>query len=156
MKAGVGIDPRLGLSRSDQRALVQEAARLGYESLWMPAGITGRSVFQTSVEWWGATTEVVPEGLGIGISVVPFPGWTVPTLAAESATVSEITGGKFVLGIGLGSYPAEAYRHSLGLPQVPPVAFTRDFLVTLRGLFAGETVDYAGKGVSLHGVSLGF
>jgi alkanesulfonate monooxygenase SsuD/methylene tetrahydromethanopterin reductase-like flavin-dependent oxidoreductase (luciferase family) len=156
MKAGVGIDARLGLARSDQRALVQEAAGLGYQSLWMPAGITGRSVFQTAVEWWSATGEVVPEGLGIGISVVPFPGWTVPTLAAESATVSEITGGKFVLGIGLGGYPAESFRGSLGLPLVAPVAFTRDYLVTLRGLFAGETVDHAGKGVSLHGVSLGF
>jgi alkanesulfonate monooxygenase SsuD/methylene tetrahydromethanopterin reductase-like flavin-dependent oxidoreductase (luciferase family) len=155
MKAGVGIDPRLGLSRSDQRALVQEAARLGYASLWMPAGITGRSVFQTSVEWWNATTDVVPEGLGIGISVVPFPGWTVPTLAAESATVSEITGGKFVLGIGLGSYPAESFVRGFGLPLVPPVALTRDYLQTLRGLFAGETVDYTGKGVTLHGAVLG-
>src|ERR1700674_4705625 len=106
MKSGVGIDPRLGLSRSDQQALVQEAARLGYESLWMPAGIAGRSVFQTSVEWWGATTEVVPEGLGIGISVVPFPGWTVPTLAAESATVSEITVDKFFVGLVLGGHTA--------------------------------------------------
>src|SRR3984893_10202070 len=156
MKAGVGIDPRLGLSRPDQRALVQEAARLGYESLWMPAGITGRSVFQTSVEWWGATTEVVPDGLGIGISVVPFPGWTVPTLAAESATVSDITGGKFSLGIGLGGYPGESFRRTYGLPLVPVVAFTRDYLKTLRPLFAGETVDYAGKGVSLHGLALGF
>src|ERR1700730_13875938 len=119
MKAGVGIDPRLGLSRPDQRALVQEAARLGYQSLWMPAGITGRSVFQTSVEWWQATTDVVAEGLDIGISVVPFPGWTVPTLAAESATVSEITGGKFSLGIGLGGDPAEAFPQNLGLPLVP-------------------------------------
>src|SRR5579859_8214969 len=155
MKAGVGIDPRLGLSRADQRALVQEAVRLGYQSLWMPAGITGRSVFQTSVEWWAATTEVVPEGLGIGISVVPFPGWTVPTLAAESATVSEITGGKFILGIGLGSYPAPAFLKSMGLPRVPPVALTRDYLQTLRGLFAGDTVDYTGQGVNLHGQALG-
>jgi alkanesulfonate monooxygenase SsuD/methylene tetrahydromethanopterin reductase-like flavin-dependent oxidoreductase (luciferase family) len=156
MKAGVGIDPRLGLSRSDQRALVQEIARLGYESLWMPAGITGRSVFQTSVEWWQATTAVVAEGLGIGISVVPFPGWTVPTLAAESATVSEMTGGKFTLGIGLGSYPAESFRSGFGLALVPPVAFSRAYLQTLRGLFAGETVDYTGKGVSLRGAALGF
>src|SRR5579859_2395868 len=155
MKAGVGIDPRLGLSRADQRALVQEAVRLGYQSLWMPAGITGRSVFQTSVEWWAATTEVVPEGLVIGISVVPFPGWTVPTLAAESATVSEITGGKFILGIGLGSYPAPAFLKSMGLPRVPPVALTRDYLQTLRGLFAGDTVDYTGQGVNLHGQALG-
>jgi alkanesulfonate monooxygenase SsuD/methylene tetrahydromethanopterin reductase-like flavin-dependent oxidoreductase (luciferase family) len=155
MKAGVGIDPRLGLSRPDQRLLVQEAARLGYESLWMPAGLSGRSVFQTSVEWWTATTQVVPDGLGVGISVVPFPGWTVPTLAAESATVSEVTGGKFVLGIGLGGYPAESFRREFDVPLVPPVALTRDYLHTLRGLFAGETVDYTGKGVSLHGTALG-
>src|SRR5216684_8028368 len=118
MKAGVGIDPRLGLSRTQQRALVQESARLGFESLWTPAGITGRSSFQICREWWEATTEVVAEGLSVGTSVVPFPGWTVPTLAAESATVSEITGGKFVLGIGLGGYPAESFRGSLGLPLV--------------------------------------
>jgi alkanesulfonate monooxygenase SsuD/methylene tetrahydromethanopterin reductase-like flavin-dependent oxidoreductase (luciferase family) len=155
MKTGVGIDPGLGLSRPHQRALVQEAARLGYDSLWMPAGITGRSVFQTSIEWWQATTDVVPEGLSLGISVVPFPGWTVPTLAAESATVSDVTGGKFSLGIGLGAYPAEAFRASVGLPLVPPLALTHDYLKTLRSLFAGETVDYTGKGVSLHGIRLG-
>jgi len=155
MKAGVGIDPGLGLSRTDQRALVQEAARDGYQSLWMPAGLTGRSVFQTSVEWWQATTDVVAAGLDIGISVVPFPGWTVPTLAAESATVSDITGGKFALGIGLGSYPAASFLHGFGLPAVPPVALTRDYLRTLRSLFAGETVDYTGQGLSLHGIALG-
>jgi alkanesulfonate monooxygenase SsuD/methylene tetrahydromethanopterin reductase-like flavin-dependent oxidoreductase (luciferase family) len=155
MKSGVGIDPRLGLSRVQQRAVVQEAARLGYDSLWMPAGITGRSVFHTSVEWWQATTDIVPEGLSLGISVVPFPGWTVPTLAAESASVSEITGGKFSLGIGLGAYPAESFRNSMGLPMVPPVALTHDYLHTLRVLFAGQTVDYAGKGVTLRGTSLG-
>jgi alkanesulfonate monooxygenase SsuD/methylene tetrahydromethanopterin reductase-like flavin-dependent oxidoreductase (luciferase family) len=154
MKTGVGIDPRLGLSRGQQRALVQESARLGYESLWMPAGVTGRSVFQTSVEWWQATTDVIAEGLTLGISVVPFPGWMVPTLAAESATVNEITNGKFILGIGLGGYPAESFRKQFGLPMVPPVAFTRDYLCTLRPLFAGKSVDYAGKGVNLHGVQL--
>lgn len=156
MKAGVGIDPRLGLARSDQRTLVQEAARLGYESLWMPAAITGRSIFQTAVEWWRATAEATREGLKIGVSVVPFPGWSVPTLAAEAATVSEITGGKFVLGIGLGSYPAEAFLRMFNLPRVPVVSFTRDYLATLRRLFAGEAVDYTGTAVSLHGVSLGF
>jgi alkanesulfonate monooxygenase SsuD/methylene tetrahydromethanopterin reductase-like flavin-dependent oxidoreductase (luciferase family) len=121
----------------------------------MPAGITGRSVFQISIDWWQATTDIVPEGLSLGISVVPFPGWTVPTLAAEAASVSERTGGKFNLGIGLGSYPAESFRDSMGLPLVPPVALTRDYVHTLRGLFAGETVDYVGKGVTLHGISLG-
>jgi alkanesulfonate monooxygenase SsuD/methylene tetrahydromethanopterin reductase-like flavin-dependent oxidoreductase (luciferase family) len=156
MKAGVGIDPRLGLSRTQQRSLVQESARLGYGSLWTPAGVTARSIFQTCREWWEATTEVVGEGLSVGTSVIPFPGWTVPTLAAESATLNDVTGGKFNLGIGLGAYPSEAFRKQLGLPHVPTLAYTRDYLATLRGLFRGETVDYTGKAVSLHGVQLGF
>jgi alkanesulfonate monooxygenase SsuD/methylene tetrahydromethanopterin reductase-like flavin-dependent oxidoreductase (luciferase family) len=155
MKSGVGIDPRLGLSRIQQRTLVQESARLGFESLWTPAGVTARSIFQTCREWWEATTEVVGEGLSVGTSVVPFPGWSVPTLAAESASLNDVTGGKFNLGIGLGAYPSAAFRMQLGLPDVPPVAYTRDYLVTLRSLFAGETVDYTGKAVSLHGVQLG-
>jgi alkanesulfonate monooxygenase SsuD/methylene tetrahydromethanopterin reductase-like flavin-dependent oxidoreductase (luciferase family) len=157
MKAGVGIDARLGLSRAQQRVLVQEAARLGYDSLWTPdPGITARSIFQTCHEWWAATTEIVADGLSVGTSVIPFPGWTVPPLAAESATLSEISSGKFNLGIGLGAYPSAAIRHQLGLPHISPLAFTRDFLLTLRALFAGNTVDYTGPAVSLHGVQLGF
>jgi alkanesulfonate monooxygenase SsuD/methylene tetrahydromethanopterin reductase-like flavin-dependent oxidoreductase (luciferase family) len=155
MKAGVGIDPRLALSREQQRALVRESAALGYDSLWTPAGVTGRSIFQTCRDWWEATMAVVPEGLEVGTSVIPFPAWSVPSLAAESATLNEITAGKFKLGIGLGGYPAEAFRHQLGLPQVPPVAYTRDYLHTLRSLFSGDTADYTGKGVSVHGLQLG-
>jgi alkanesulfonate monooxygenase SsuD/methylene tetrahydromethanopterin reductase-like flavin-dependent oxidoreductase (luciferase family) len=156
MKAGVGIDPRLGLARADQRALVKEGARLGFDSLWTPAGVTGRSVFKTCRDWWEATTDVVAGGLSVGTSVIPFPGWTVPTLAAESATLGELSGGKFNLGIGLGTYPSEAFRRQLGLPDVSPLAITRDYLSTLRTLFGGGTVDYTGKAVSLHGVQLAF
>ena len=155
MKAGVGIDPRLGLSREQQRVLVRESASLGYDSLWTPAGVTGRSIFQTCRDWWEATIGVAADGLDVGTSVIPFPAWSVPTLAAESATLSEITAGKFKLGIGLGGYPAEAFRKQLGLPEVPPVAYTRDYVHTLRSLFSGQTVDYTGKGVSLHGLQLG-
>ena len=155
MQVGVGIDPRLGLSRDQQRSLVQESARLGYDSLWTPAGLTGRSIFLTCHEWWQATTSVKSEGLGVGTSVIPFPGWTVPTLAAESASLNEVTGGKFKLGIGLGSYPADAFRHQFGVPLVPPVAFSRDYLVSLRTLFKGDTLDYDGSGVHLHGLQLG-
>jgi alkanesulfonate monooxygenase SsuD/methylene tetrahydromethanopterin reductase-like flavin-dependent oxidoreductase (luciferase family) len=155
MKTGVGIDPRLGLSRAQQRTLVQEAARLGFDSLWTPAGLTARSIFQTCREWWEATTAVVADGLTVGTSVIPVPGWTVPPLAAESATLSEISGGKFKLGIGLGAYPAAELRHQLNLPLVSPLALTRDFLATLRPLVHGKTVDYTGTAVSLHGLQLG-
>src|SRR5260370_33777545 len=152
MTAGIGIAPSLGLSVVEQRELVQEVARLGYDSLWTPAGLTAQSIFQTCHQWWLATTQVVADGLSVGTSVIPFPGWTVPPLAAESATLSEITGGKFNLGIGLGAYPSEALRHQLGLPLISPLSFTRDFLIPVRGLCPPKPVAYPRQPVTSRGV----
>jgi alkanesulfonate monooxygenase SsuD/methylene tetrahydromethanopterin reductase-like flavin-dependent oxidoreductase (luciferase family) len=156
VKAGVGIDRGLGLSRQQQAELVQEAARLGFDSLWTPAGVTAMSIFQTCRDWWEATRDVVPDGLSIGTSVIPFPGWSLPTLAAESASLSEVCGGKFSLGIGLGAYPSPALIRQWSLPRVPPVTYSREFVVGLRTLLRGENLDLEGKAVNLHGVKLGF
>jgi 5,10-methylenetetrahydromethanopterin reductase len=156
MLAGVGIDDRLGLSRPQQRELVQEAARLGYDSLWTPTGATARSAFVTCFDWWQASTSVVPAGLDVGVSVVPFPAWTVPSLAAQGASVGELTGGKFKLGIGLGGYPAPGFNKSLGLADYPPLTFTREYVRALTGMLRGDSVESSGKAVNLHGVKLAF
>ena len=155
MKPGVGIDQRLGLSRAQQRELAREAARLGYQSLWTPGGLTGFSIFQACRDWWEATTEVVQEGLRVGTSVIPFPGWSVPTLASEAASLNEVTGGKFNLGIGLGSYPSPGMIRQYGLPSVPAVRYSREYLTTLRCLFQGQKVAFDGEAVRLHDVQLG-
>lgn len=158
MRIGVGIDERLGLSFDQQQSLVRSAARLGFDSLWTPASATGRSAFHTCVRWWQATTAVTPAGLDVGISVVPFPVWSAPTLAAEAATVAEIIGGpgKFSLGIGLGAYPATSVLEQFGLPNVPAMRLTREYLEALTRLFRGEEVTLNGSGVRMKGVQLGF
>jgi len=155
MRVGVGIDDRLGLTDDQQRELVREAARLGYDSLWTPASVSGRSALHTCSRWWRDTTSVVPDGLHVGVSVVPFPAWSVVSLAAEAATVGAITGGKFSLGIGLGGYPSSRFRDPLGLPDLPLLPYTRDFVRALCGLLSGENVELDGVGVQLHGVKLG-
>src|SRR4029079_15954787 len=99
--------------------------------------------------------EVVAEGLRVGTSVIPVPGTSVVSLAAESATLNELTGGKFALGIGVGGYPSPGLRAQLGLPPVAPVDFARDYVSPLCTLFRGETLDFDGALVHLHGVKLG-
>ncbi len=154
IKSGVGIDPALGLSREQQRRLVQAAAGLGFDSLWCPAGLTRLSIFQLLRDWFGASAEVRPGGLEVGTSVIPFPGWTPTTLAAESASLNEETSGKFMLGIGLGGYPSAGLRTQLGLPDVPAITLTREFVAALTGLFSGEKVSLAGQAIKLQGVQL--
>lgn len=154
MEIGLGVDPTAGLTFARHREVARAAARQGYTSCWTPAGI-GQDAFQVCAQWWGASAEVVPEGLLTGISVVPVPIWSAPALATAAATLGELTGERFVLGVGSGSIHSPAYRHSLGLPDWPSIALMRDFLVTLRALLAGERVDYDGPAVRLHGISLG-
>ena len=156
MEIGIGLDHGLRLSYAEQREVVREAAALGYASAWTPAGGTARDAFQICAQWSSAGAEAPSDGLATGISVVPAPVWSVPALAATAGTVGELTGGRFILGIGTGGIYSEEFRRSFGLPAYPPVAMMRDYLVTLRRLLAGETVDYEGPVVTLRGIQLAF
>ena len=154
MEIGLGVDPGAGLTFPQHRDLARAAANLGYSDLWTPAGV-GNDAFQTCAQWWGASADAPTGGLTTGISVVPVPIWSAPALATAAATLGELTGGRFILGIGSGSIYSAAYRQSLGIPDWKPLPLMRDFLITLRGLLAGEKVDYSGTILELHGVSLG-
>jgi alkanesulfonate monooxygenase SsuD/methylene tetrahydromethanopterin reductase-like flavin-dependent oxidoreductase (luciferase family) len=107
-------------------------------------------------QWSVATSDLVPRGIGTGVSVIPIGYWSPASLASAAATVGELTNGKFVLGIGAGALADRAFRRSLGLdPRLRPIATMREWLVTLHALLAGQTVDHEGAAITLHGVSLG-
>lgn len=150
---GAGLDARLGLSLDELRQVGVEAARLGFESLWTPAGGVP-DAFHVCARWSEATRGVTPGGLRTGISVVPTARmWTVPALAVQAATVGQISGGNFVLGLGTGGYGAAFWR-GVGLPD-RPLAVMRDYASVLRRLLAGETVTHDGPAVRLQQYRLG-
>jgi alkanesulfonate monooxygenase SsuD/methylene tetrahydromethanopterin reductase-like flavin-dependent oxidoreductase (luciferase family) len=155
MEIGIGLDQGLGLQFPEQRDLAREAVRLGYASVWTPAGLS-RDAFHICAQWSVQTRDLVPDGVKTGISVVPAATWPVPVLAATAATVGDLSRGRFVLGIGAGSAFYEPAQRSLGLPTYKPIPLMRDYLLTLRQLLLGQKVDYDGAVVHLHGVQLGF
>ena len=156
MEVGIGLDHGLGLSIAQTSELVREAAGLGYTSAWTPAGATSRDAFQVCGRWHAASTETVSGGITTGISVVPAPVWSAPVLASVAGTVGELTGGRFILGIGTGGIYSKEFRAGFGLPAWPPVAMMRDYLVTTRRLLAGEGVDHQGPAVTARGMQRGF
>ena len=154
MEFGAGLDPTLGLSLDQHGDLAREAVRLGYTSLWTPAGL-GIDAFLVCARWAAASAEAVAGGLWTGISVVPVPYWTAPLLAATAATVGTLSGGRFILGIGSGAIHDEEQRHRFGIPAWPAVGMMRDYLIATRGLLAGDAVEHTGPAVTLHGARLG-
>lgn len=154
MQIGIGLDQGLGLTFEQHRTLMREAVEQGYDCAWTPAGL-GRDAFHVCAQWHGATVDTAAGGIQTGISVLPVPIWSAPALAATAATLGELTGGRFILGIGTGGIYSTEYRHSLSVPAYPPIAMMRDYVTTLRRLIAGEVVTHEGTAVTLRGVQIG-
>jgi alkanesulfonate monooxygenase SsuD/methylene tetrahydromethanopterin reductase-like flavin-dependent oxidoreductase (luciferase family) len=154
MEIGVGLDANLNLSFAEQAELSQEAARLGYTSIWTPEG-TGHDSFQLCAQRWEASRAVVPDGLTTGIGVSPVMYRTPVAFAMSGGTLSAITGGKFIMGLGAGGAYRPRARRALGLPTFSALALMRDYLAIVRALLAGQQVDYEGEVLTLTGTRLG-
>lgn len=153
MEIGIGLDASLNLSLDDQRELSRESARLGYTSIWTPEG-TGQDSFQLCALRWTATRDVIPEGLTTGIAVSPVIYRSPVAFAMSAGTLSQLTGGRFILGIGTGGAFRPRDRKKLGVPDISSLALMRDYLVTMNGLLAGEELDYEGPTVTLRQITL--
>jgi alkanesulfonate monooxygenase SsuD/methylene tetrahydromethanopterin reductase-like flavin-dependent oxidoreductase (luciferase family) len=132
MLIGVGLDARLGLPFAQLRTAARDAAQLGFESLWTPAGGVPDS-FHVCAAWLRDTP------LRTGISVVPAVRmWTPLGLAAQAATLAQLSSGRFVLGLGTGGYGPEFWG-SVGVAN-RPIAVMREYVTEVRALLAGENV----------------
>ena len=153
MIIGLGLDGRLGLSVRELGELGAEAASLGFESLWTPAGGVP-DAFHVCARWAETTSSVKAGGLRLGTGVIPAArSWPPLTLANQAATVGQIADGKFILGIGTGG-AGQAFFSAAKMPN-RPIAVMADYLNVLRALLGGEVVNYEGPVIQMSSVSLG-
>jgi len=109
--------------------LARRAEALGYESAWVTHG-AGRDSFLVLAAFGAATTR-----LGLGNGVVPIYPRHPVAMAQAALTLSELTGGRFSLGIGV-SHRA-SMEATLGLPLREPLAVMREYVAVLRGALGG-------------------
>lgn len=144
--------PRLGLTMPLGNAgsaveLMRSARALGYEECWL-AEVAGGDAYALA----GALAAGVP-GMRIGTAVVPAQTRTPLVHAMAAMTLSQLTGGNFVLGLGLSS--PNIVRDWAGQPYDQPLTRLREHIEVLRKALAGERVEYAGKTLNIKRLKLG-
>jgi F420-dependent oxidoreductase-like protein len=142
MKLGVHIGYwGLGLSSEDQRAIVQEAERLGYDSVWAAEAYGSDAA---SVLGWlaGQTTTIK-----LGSAIFQMPGRSAAMTAMTAATIDQLSNGRMLLGIGSsGPQVAEGWHGQRFARQMQR---TRDYVAVVRMALERERVQFAGETLTL-------
>ncbi|MGQ0548649.1 MAG: LLM class flavin-dependent oxidoreductase [Armatimonadota bacterium] len=113
------------------------ADRLGYHSIWIPEG-RGRELF-TTLGAMGRATDRLRLASGI-LTIYSRP----PALAAmAAATLADLTGGRFMLGLGVG-HP-DVIEAGYGVPYRRPLAAMREYVDIVRRILDGTKVAFYGK-----------
>jgi F420-dependent oxidoreductase-like protein len=142
MKLGVHIGYwGLGLTSEDQLAIVQEAERLGYDSVWTAEayGSDGATV----LGWLAGQTSKIRLGSGI----FQMPGRSAAMTAMTAATIDQLSDGRMILGIGSsGPQVAEGWHGQRFAHQLQR---TREYVAVVRMALARERVQFDGETLTL-------
>jgi F420-dependent oxidoreductase-like protein len=142
MKLGVNLGYwGLGMGPQEQLHVVQEAERLGYDSVW--AAEAYGSDAATVLAWLAAGTNKVK----LGSAIFQMPGRTPALTAMTAATIDELSGGRMVLGIGSsGPQVAEGWH---GQPFARQLQRTREYVAVVRKALARERLEFRGETIEL-------
>jgi len=144
------------------RAIAAAAESAGFESIWtvehvlVPRGYESEYPYDKSGKMPGGETTDIPDplvwlsyvaactstiNLATGILIVPQrnPG----VLAKEVATLDVLSGGRMVLGVGVGWLEEEF--DALGVPFARRGTRLDDYVAAMRALWASDDASYSGE-----------
>jgi probable F420-dependent oxidoreductase len=79
-----------------------------------------------------AAMAMTTERISLGAGIMPLYTCPPVVMAQTAATIDELSGGRFTLGLGMGHKLTGEW--SLGVPGGPPLASMREYLAVVRGL----------------------
>lgn len=146
--------PQVFASGQVDAALIVKVARAaeaaGFESLWSQHQPVGTEVSLDPLALLGYAAAVTSRAQ-LGVSVLISPLYDPLHLAKATASLDALSGGRFVLGVGLGG-PATYAR--FGLDAGTRVARFVESLTVLEALWTRDMVDHDGRFFRLEGVSV--
>jgi F420-dependent oxidoreductase-like protein len=130
-----------GLSPAEHLTLVREAERLGYHSAW--AAETYGTDPASLMAWLaGQTTRI-----RLGTAILQMPARRPVAAAMTAATIDQISGGRFRLGLGFSGPQLVEGWHGLRFER--PLEHARDYVAVVRMALAHQPVSYRGKTITV-------
>ena len=109
---------------------VQHAEELGYDSVWTAEAWGSDAV--SPLAWLGAHTSRIR----LGTSIMQMPGRSPANTAMTAMTLDELSGGRFILGLGTsGPQVVEGWH---GQPYNKPLTWVREYVTIVRDIFRRE------------------
>src|SRR5215210_8033995 len=127
---------------------IKLAESLGYESAWVAEGHGGDQFAILSA----AAAQTSRIQLGTGITSVFVR--TAPTIAMAAAAVDDISGGRFILGIGSSHKVQVEAEH--GVSYAKPLTRVRETVAFIRDLLRDGAVQFRGETVKIENFDLWF
>ncbi len=144
----LGIAVSGGPNPSEIIELVALAESLGYESAWVAEGHGGDQFSVLS----GCAMRTSTIKLGTAISSVYVR--SIPTIAMAAGTVDDLSGGRFILGLGSSHKVQVVPEH--GVEYAKPITRLRESVTIIRQLLETGNAHFEGETVIIENFDLWF
>ena len=151
-KVGISL-PQTFLNGMTDPALIQRHATvveaLGYDSLWAQHGVFTEVLEPFTLLSFAAA---VTRRVTLGLSVLVLPLWHPLHVAKLGASVDLLSGGRFILGVGIGGH--ESRYPVFGLSTEHRVTRFEQSVELIKRLWTEDNVCFSGSSWHMDGVSL--
>ena len=134
-------------------AQVRAAREAGFASLWFPHHWLTQPMQMLQLTPVMAYVAAHADGMTIGPNILILPPLNPVHVAEEAATLDVLTGGKFILGVGLGYRPPEF--EAFGVPLGERAPRLVEAIGLMRRLWREERVTHEGRFYKLTDAGLG-
>lgn len=131
----------LGLTAEDQLAIVKDAEALDYSMVW--AAEAYGSDAATVLGWLAGQTSKI----GLGSAIFQIPGRSAAMTAMTTATLDQISGGRFRLGLGTSGPQVSEGWHGVRFGK--QLLRTREYVDVVRMALRRERLVYEGESIEL-------
>ena len=140
------LDP--SLTTHDLVQLAVFAEQHGYDAAFMPEAWSRDAICIV------AAFACATERIEIGTAAISLPVRSHATVGMASATIDDLSEGRFILGIGVGHERTTTRWH--GLPYEPSLEWMREYVEVIRRIHRREVMDFEGTRVKSTHYRLGF